>query len=260
MKESRLSVLVVEDEKAYADALDIGLAREGFTVRTASTAREALALFDRMRPGIVLLDLMLPGGSGMDVCREIRKRGQTPVIMLTAKDDETDKVLGLEFGADDYLTKPYSLRELVARMRAVLRRSEAAANGEGRAEMLEVGPVELDLARHAVRVRGQEVNLPLREFELLQMLMEHAGRAVTRGSLMDQVWGFDFVGESKTLDVHVQRLRGRIERDPGTPRLISTIRGVGYRFEREAREDDAEAAQAEDPAPEPPLSDQDSSA
>jgi len=231
MSDPKTSVLVVEDEKAYADALALGLAREGFNVHLAATGTEAIEMFGRLDPDVVLLDLMLPGVSGVDVCREIRKHSSTPVIMVTARDSEVDTVVGLELGADDYITKPYRLRELVARMHAVLRRSTEKADVSAAQDIVSVPPVELDLARHAVRIRGEEVDLRLKEFELLEVLLLNAGRAVSRSSLMDQVWGYDFVGESKTLDVHVQRLRSRVELDPADPKVIRTIRGVGYRLE-----------------------------
>ena len=225
------TVLVVEDEESFVDALVIGLQREGFRVKVARDGREALTLFDAVQPDLVLLDLMLPGISGVDVCREIRQRSTTPVIMVTAKDSELDTVVGLEVGADDYVAKPFRLRELVARMRAVLRRAPRAPATSNEVEVLEAGDVRLDLARHELRVRGEEVKVPRKEFELLELLMESAGRVLTREALLDRVWGADYVGDTKTLDVHIKRLRTKIEPDPGQPVLITTIRGVGYRFE-----------------------------
>jgi len=225
------TVLVVEDEESFVDALVIGLQREGFRVKVARDGREALTLFDTVQPDLVLLDLMLPGISGVDVCREIRQRSTTPVIMVTAKDSELDTVVGLEVGADDYVAKPFRLRELVARMRAVLRRAPRAPATSNEVEVLEAGDVRLDLARHELRVRGEEVKVPRKEFELLELLMESAGRVLTREALLDRVWGADYVGDTKTLDVHIKRLRTKIEPDPGQPVLITTIRGVGYRFE-----------------------------
>ena len=227
------SVLIVEDEESYVDALEVGLAREGFTTRIARTGPEALQMFDESRPDLVLLDLMLPGMSGIDVCRHIRSTSRVPVIMVTAKDSELDTVVGLEVGADDYVTKPYGIRELVARMRAVLRRSADRADrdaGAGRDE-IRVGGVVLDLARHSLRVRGTEVPTPRKEFELLELLMDHAGRVMTRDAILDEVWGPNYVGDAKTLDVHIKRLRAKIEDDAAHPRYITTVRGVGYRFE-----------------------------
>ncbi len=230
MSALRPMVLVVEDEESFVEALSVGLEREGFEVTIARDGKEALDLFDRVAPDLVLLDLMLPGISGIDVCRAVRARSNTPVIMVTAKDTELDTVLGLELGADDYVTKPYRLRELVARMRAVLRRS-AAQDDEEPGEMLEAGRIRLDLARHELRVDGAEIALPRKEFELLALLMANPGRALTRGTLIDHVWGSDYVGDTKTLDVHVKRIRAKIEDDAADPKRITTIRGVGYRFE-----------------------------
>lgn len=223
-------VLIVEDEPSYVEALEVGLAREGFTTRIATDGLMALAMFDAVQPDIVLLDLMLPGMSGVDVCRQIRLKSRTPVIMVTAKDSEVDTVVGLEVGADDYVTKPYRMRELVARMRAVLRRAPVgpAVSPE---EVLEVGDVRLDTARRELVVRGETVALPRKEFELLETLLLHVGRVMTRESLLDQVWGVDYVGDTKTLDVHVKRLRGKIETDPSNPTRLTTVRGVGYRYE-----------------------------
>lgn len=223
-------VLVVEDEESYVEALRAGLSREGFSVRVAHDGAEAVALFDVVRPDLVLLDLMLPKVSGLEVCRRIRSQSNVPIIMVTARDAEIDTVVGLEVGADDYVTKPYRIRELVARMRAVLRRSSAPdlAPGEG---ALDVGEVALDPDRHEVTLRGEPVRLPLREFEVLELLMVNAGRVVTRDTLIDRVWGGDYVGDTKTLDVHIKRLRAKLEDDPAHPSRLTTIRGLGYRFE-----------------------------
>ena len=222
-------VLVVEDEESYSDALSYMLRKEGFEVAVAPTGTVALETFDRTGADLVLLDLMLPGLSGTEVCRTLRQKSNVPVIMLTAKDSEIDKVVGLELGADDYVTKPFSSRELVARIRAVLRR-----RGEDEVVLpaaLEAGPVRMDVERHVVTVRGDHVQLPLTEFELLEVLLRNAGRVLTRMQLIDRVWGADYVGDTKTLDVHVKRLRAKIEEDPGTPRYIVTVRGLGYKFE-----------------------------
>ncbi|RXR26981.1 response regulator transcription factor [Oerskovia turbata] len=224
-------ILVVEDEESYRDPLTYQLAREGFDVVEAATGPEALAAYDAGGADLVLLDLMLPGLSGTEVCRELRQRGNVPVIMLTAKDSEIDKVVGLELGADDYVTKPYSFRELLARVRAVLRRqgsAEPAAEPEVDGA-LEVGPVRMDVDRHVVTVHGELVSFPLKEFELLELLLRNAGRVLTRGQLIDRVWGADYVGDTKTLDVHVKRIRSKIEPDPATPRYLLTVRGLGYK-------------------------------
>ena len=225
-------VLVVEDEESFVDALTIGLKREGFRVEVATDGQEAIERFDEVRPDIVLLDVMLPRRSGIDVCRELRRRSRVPIIMVTAKGSEIDTVVGLEVGADDYVSKPYRLRELVARMRAVMRRipSEDAYREESSTERLDVGDVMLDLERHEVEIRGRAVNLPLKEFELLALLLENAGRVLTRETLIDRVWGMDYVGDTKTLDVHVKRLRGKVETDPANPTRIITIRGLGYKY------------------------------
>ena len=223
-------VLLVEDEESFSDPLSYLLKAEGFEVAVAASGPEALAEYDRNGADLVLLDLMLPGLSGTEVCRQLRQRGSVPVIMLTARDSEIDKVVGLELGADDYVTKPYSTRELLARMRAVLRRRGAEPE-EATPGALEAGPVRMDVERHTVTVEGQVVPLPLKEFELLEMLLRHTGRVLTRGQLIDRVWGADYVGDTKTLDVHVKRLRAKIEPDPGTPRYLVTVRGLGYKFE-----------------------------
>lgn len=224
-------VLVVEDEESYVDALTVGLQREGFMVHVARDGRDGLALFERTQPDLVLLDVMLPGMSGVDVCRAIRASGAAvPIIMVTARTAEVDVVLGLELGADDYVSKPYRIRELVARMRAVLRRHGRPVGTE-LADTLTVGDVRLDPERHEIRVRGEVVTVPLKEFELLELLMERSGRVVTRDAAIAYVWGDDYVGDTKTLDVHINRLRGRIEEDPAKPTRIITVRGVGYRYE-----------------------------
>jgi two-component system response regulator RegX3 len=222
-------VLVVEDEDSFSDPLSYMLRNEGFEVAVAPTGPEALEEFDRHGADLVLLDLMLPGLPGTEVCRQLRNRSTVPVIMLTAKDSEIDKVVGLELGADDYVTKPFSSRELVARIRAVLRRHGQAEEPEDAA--LEAGPVRMDVERHTVSVSGRGVQLPLKEFELLEMLLRNAGRVLTRMQLIDRVWGADYVGDTKTLDVHVKRLRAKIEPDPAVPRYLVTVRGLGYKFE-----------------------------
>jgi two-component system, OmpR family, response regulator RegX3 len=230
------TVLVVEDEASFVEALTIGLRREGFEVVVATDGAQALEMFDSVLPDLVLLDVMLPKISGIDVCRQLRKRTQVPIIMVTAKGAEIDTVVGLEVGADDYVTKPYRLRELVARMRAVLRRTEL--NGPGRSAaslapgVVQVGEVSLDPEEHRVSVSGTELALPLKEFELLHILLANAGRVLPRETLIDRVWGNDYVGDTKTLDVHVKRLRSKIEVDPAMPTRIVTIRGLGYKYER----------------------------
>ena len=232
MSEATARVLIVEDEPSFVEALKVGLQREGFTTDVAVDGREALDLFDSFEPDLVLLDVMLPKISGIDVCREIRTRSRVPIIMVTAKGEEIDTVVGLEVGADDYVTKPYRLRELVARMRSLLRRSNWSEDGvameEGR--LLEVGDVRVDTGSHEVIVRGGLVDLPLKEFDLLTLLMENAGRVLTRDTLIDRVWGYDYVGDTKTLDVHIKRLRAKIEPNPENPERIVTIRGLGYKL------------------------------
>ncbi|NDL58136.1 response regulator [Phytoactinopolyspora mesophila] len=222
-------VLVVEDEESFSDALSYMLKKEGFEVAVAATGDDALDEFDRAGADLVLLDLMLPGLSGTEVCRQLRQRSAVPVIMLTAKDSEVDKVVGLELGADDYVTKPFSSRELVARIRAVLRRGTEPA--ESSPSVLEAGPVRMDTERHVVSVSGVSVRLPLKEFELLELLLRNAGRVLTRAQLIDRIWGADYVGDTKTLDVHVKRLRAKIEPDPATPTYLLTVRGLGYKLE-----------------------------
>jgi two-component system response regulator RegX3 len=231
--DERITVLVVEDEESFVEALVVALQREGFAVRVARDGMEAIEQFDLVQPDIVLLDLMLPRVSGVDVCREIRSKSRVPIIMVTAKSSEIDTVVGLELGADDYVTKPYRIRELVARMRAALRRAPVNAGYEAFDEdrVLEVGDVRLDPERHEVVIRGQLVGVPLREFELLELLLANAGRVLTRETLISRVWGEDYVGDTKTLDVHVKRLRSKVEDDPGTPRRIVTIRGLGYKYD-----------------------------
>ncbi|MCH1865941.1 response regulator transcription factor [Nocardioides sp. CFH 31398] len=223
-------VLVVEDEESYSDALAYMLRKEGYEVAIAATGDDALTEFDRNGADIVLLDLMLPGIPGTEVCRRIRQTSSVPVIMVSAKDDEVDKVVGLELGADDYVTKPYSPRELVARIRAVLRRGHDSG-GDVASPTLEAGSVRMDVERHVVTVDGTEQRLPLKEFELLEMFLRNPGRVLTRGQLIDRVWGSDYVGDTKTLDVHVKRLRAKLEKDPGDPSFLVTVRGLGYKLD-----------------------------
>ncbi|MBA2574644.1 MAG: response regulator transcription factor [Actinomycetota bacterium] len=225
-------VLVVEDEESYSDALAYMLRKEGFEVAVAGDGRAALAEFARSGADIVLLDLMLPGLHGTEVCRQLRQTSSVPVIMVSAKDAEVDKVVGLELGADDYVTKPYSPRELVARIRAVLRRG---VEPDLMPASLEVGGVRMDVERHVVTVAGAEIRLPLKEFELLEMFLRNAGRVLTRGQLIDRVWGADYVGDTKTLDVHVKRLRAKIEADPANPRFLVTVRGLGYKYDAQGQ-------------------------
>jgi two-component system response regulator RegX3 len=233
MSTPEATVLVVEDEDSFVEALTVGLKREGFRVQVARDGAEALDVFDAVRPDLVLLDVMLPKVSGIDVCRELRRRSSVPIIMVTAKGGEIDTVVGLEVGADDYVTKPYRLRELVARMRAVLRRraGEGATTAATAGEAFTVGDVALDPERHEVVIRGAVVQLPLKEFELLELLLANAGRVLPRDTLIDRVWGTDYVGDTKTLDVHVKRLRAKVEPDPSAPTRIVTIRGLGYKYE-----------------------------
>jgi two-component system response regulator RegX3 len=224
------SVLVVEDEQSLREPLVYILQREGFDVLEAVDGPSALIQWQTNSPDLILLDLMLPGMSGVDVCREIRTRSNVPIIMVTAKDSEVDKVVGLEIGADDYVVKPYSTRELLARIKAVLRRGAVSDTNETRS-VLEAGPVRLDTERHAVTVNGQPVTLPLKEFELLEYLMDNTNRVLTRGQIIDRVWGSNYYGDTKTLDVHVKRIRSKIEPDPANPKFIMTVRGLGYKFE-----------------------------
>ena len=236
MANPTLTVLVVEDEDSFVDALTVGLVREGFRVQVARDGAAALDVFDAVKPDLVLLDVMLPKISGIDVCRELRRRSSVPIIMVTAKGAEIDTVVGLEVGADDYVTKPYRLRELVARMRAVLRRRSGEPSPDvAGGEVMQVGDVSLDPERHEVTVRGEDVQLPLKEFELLALLMANAGRVLTRETLIDRVWGTDYVGDTKTLDVHIKRLRAKVEPDPSNPTRIVTIRGLGYKLETPRR-------------------------
>lgn len=225
-------ILLVEDEASISRPLSFLLEREGYRVTVADDGAQALTQFAAVQPDLILLDLMLPSLSGTEVCRAIRQTSQVPIIMLTAKDSEIDIVVGLELGADDYITKPYSTRELLARVRAALRRSGPVEDERDTfdALVLEEAGVRLDSERHSLTVRGEEVSMPLREFELLEMLMRHSGRVLTRGQLIDRVWGSNYYGDTKTLDVHVKRIRARIEEEASQPKLISTVRGVGYRF------------------------------
>jgi two-component system response regulator RegX3 len=224
-------ILVVEDEETLSEAIAFLLGKEGFEVTVAVDGPDAIAKFDKSGADLILLDLMLPGLSGTEVCRQIRTKSAVPIIMLTAKDSEIDKVVGLEIGADDYVTKPYSSRELIARIRAVLRRGELHDSTDEGA-ILEVGPVRMDTDRHVISVNGEQVAIPLKEFELLEFLMRNPGRVLTRIQLIDRVWGSDYVGDTKTLDVHVKRLRAKIEKDPANPEYIQTVRGMGYKMER----------------------------
>ncbi len=224
----RPRVLFVEDERSITEPFSRALAREGFDPVVAHTAAEAMARFEEREPDIVLLDISLPDGDGRDICREFRRRSDVPIIMLTARGTETDKIVGLELGADDYVTKPYSPRELVARIRAVLRRGHEE---ELAPPTLEAGPVRMDVERHVVTVDGADTRLPLKEFELLEMFLRNPGRVLTRGQLIDRVWGSDYVGDTKTLDVHVKRLRAKLEPDPAEPKYLVTVRGLGYKLD-----------------------------
>jgi two-component system, OmpR family, response regulator RegX3 len=226
------TILVVDDEPSYRDALSVALQREGFVVETAADGPEAISRFEASRPALVLLDVMLPHMSGVDVCRELRARSQVPIIMVTARNAEIDAVVGLEVGADDYITKPFRLRELVARVRAALRRAPTRDGNASDQEIIEVGDVKLDAARHEVFVHDSLVPLPLKEFELLELLLLHAGRVLTRDVLIDRIWGPNYYGDTKTLDVHIKRLRAKLEADPANPHRIVTVRGVGYRYEK----------------------------
>lgn len=232
MNQNLPKVLVVEDEKSFVEALKVGLDREGFDVKVAEDGLMALNLFRTFKPDLILLDVMLPKISGLDVCKEIRTESKVPIIMVTAKGEEIDTVVGLEVGADDYVTKPYRLREVVARMRSLLRRSnwsdETEAISEGR--VITVSDIQIDIDKYEVKVRNEIVDFPLKEFELLLLLLENAGRVLTRDVLIDRVWGFDYVGDTKTLDVHIKRLRSKVEKDPSKPMSIITVRGVGYKF------------------------------
>ncbi|MEY8577073.1 response regulator transcription factor [Corynebacteriaceae bacterium 6-324] len=227
------TILIVEDEESLADPLAFLLRKEGFDPIVAHDGKTALAEFDRHDVDIVLLDLMLPGMSGTDVCKQLRATSSVPVIMVTARDSEIDKVVGLELGADDYVTKPYSSRELIARIRAVLRRGGEAVEAEEEFDdqILEGGRVRMDVERHTVCVDGEAVSMPLKEFDLLEYLLRNAGRVLTRGQLIDRIWGADYVGDTKTLDVHVKRLRSKIESEPSRPQHLVTVRGLGYKFD-----------------------------
>ncbi len=225
-------ILIVEDEASFSEALSFLLTKEGFTVTVAENGRTALEVFKSGNFDLVLLDLMIPEVSGTEVCRSIRTTSSVPIIMLTAKDSEIDKVVGLELGADDYVTKPYSSRELVARIKAVLRRGSSDETRESaQSGIISSAGIQIDIERHLVTNKGMQVSLPLKEFELLEFLMRNAGRVLTRGQLIDRVWGGDYYGDTKTLDVHIKRLRSKIEEDPANPQLIQTIRGLGYKFE-----------------------------
>ena len=232
MNQNLPKVLVVEDEKSFVEALKVGLDREGFDVKVAEDGLMALELFRTFKPDLILLDVMLPKISGLDVCKEIRTESKVPIIMVTAKGEEIDTVVGLEVGADDYVTKPYRLREVVARMRSLLRRSnwsdETEAISEGR--VITVSDIQIDIDKYEVKVRNEILDFPLKEFELLLLLLENAGRVLTRDVLIDRVWGFDYGGDTKTLDVHIKRLRSKVEKDPSKPMSIITVRGVGYKF------------------------------
>ena len=234
MAEDPPLVLVVDDEQSYRDALSVALQREGFLVVTAADGAEAIARFDAAKPALVLLDVMLPKISGIDVCREIRSRSKVPIIMVTARNSEIDAVVGLEVGADDYISKPFRLRELVARVRVALRRVPGVVDADpvDRPDQLDVGDVTIDTARHEVWVRGEIAALPLKEFELLEFLLTNAGRVLTRDVLIDRIWGPNYFGDTKTLDVHIKRLRAKVENDPARPTRIVTVRGVGYRYEK----------------------------
>ena len=223
-------ILIVEDEEALSDPLAFLLGREGFQTIVVDNGLDALPVFGREGADLVLLDVMLPGMSGMEVCRKLREVSSVPIIMLTAKDSELDKVLGLELGADDYVTKPYSARELIARIRAVLRRHSAETDSATES-VLQGGPVRMDIDRHVVTVNGEEISMPLKEFELLEILLRNVGRVMTRGQLIERVWGADYVGDTKTLDVHIKRLRSKIEPDSSAPQYVVTVRGLGYKFE-----------------------------
>lgn len=222
-------ILLVEDEESFSDPLSYLLEKEGYEVTVAADGLQAISEFDRAGADLVLLDLMLPGVSGTEVCRQLRAKSTVPIIMLTAKDSEIDKVVGLELGADDYVTKPYSSRELLARVRAVLRRN--AEQTDLADSVIEAGGVRIDVDRHVASVRGEEMSLPLKEFELLEMLVRNAGRVMTRGQLIDRIWGQDYVGDTKTLDVHIKRLRAKVEAESSSPSLLVTVRGLGYKFE-----------------------------
>ncbi|MEY2691464.1 MAG: hypothetical protein RLZ80_731 [Actinomycetota bacterium] len=224
-------ILVVEDEQSFSEPLSFLLGKEGYSVEVAATGNDAITKFNKSGADLILLDLMLPGMSGTEVCKEIRSHSMVPIIMLTAKDDEVDTVVGLELGADDYVTKPYSSRELLARIKAVMRRRNDFVLDEGETATVQVGEIKLDADRHIVTFKGENIALPLKEFELLEFLMRNAGRVLTRIQIIDRIWGNDYVGDTKTLDVHIKRLRSKLEKDPANPELIQTVRGLGYKME-----------------------------
>jgi two-component system response regulator RegX3 len=224
-------ILIVEDEISFSEALTFLLEKEGFEVSVAETGRQALEIFAKEGADLILLDLMIPEVSGTEVCRTIRTTSQVPIIMVTAKDAEIDKVVGLELGADDYVTKPYSSRELLARIKAVLRRQTNGVDSNEEAGILTVGPIRMNIDKHQVTVNSETISMPLKEFELLEFLMRNSGRVLTRNQLIDRVWGGDYFGDTKTLDVHVKRLRSKIEEDPANPKMLQTIRGLGYKLE-----------------------------
>ena len=226
-------ILVIEDEDSIRESLAFLLTKEGYQVEAVSSGSEAIEQFEKFNPDLILLDIMLPGLSGVEITKKIRQTSQTPIIMLTAKDTELDKVLGLEIGADDYVTKPFSGRELLARIKALLRRSNEPTNLEA---ALKVGPIEIDQERHQVFIRGEETSMPLKEFELLLYLAQNSGRVLTRNQLIDRIWGSDYFGDTKTLDVHMKRIRSKIEKDPANPKYLQTVRGVGYKFDNKATE------------------------
>ena len=226
-------ILVIEDEDSIRESLAFLLTKEGYQVEAVSSGTEAIDQFEKFNPDLILLDIMLPGLSGVEITKKIRQTSQTPIIMLTAKDTELDKVLGLEIGADDYVTKPFSGRELLARIKALLRRSNEPTNLEA---ALKVGPIEIDQERHQVFIRGEETSMPLKEFELLLYLVQNSGRVLTRNQLIDRIWGSDYFGDTKTLDVHMKRIRSKIEKDPANPKYLQTVRGVGYKFDNKATE------------------------
>lgn len=226
-------ILVVEDEESIRETLAFLLTKEGYKVHTLASGQDAFVEFEKFDPDLVLLDIMLPGLSGVEITKKIRQKSQTPIIMLTAKDTELDKVLGLEIGADDYVTKPFSGRELLARIKALLRRTGEAIATEG---AIKAGPVEIDQERHQIFIRGEETAMPLKEFELLLYLIQNSGRVLTRNQLIDRIWGSDYYGDTKTLDVHIKRIRSRIEKDPANPKYLQTVRGVGYKFENKTTE------------------------
>jgi two-component system response regulator RegX3 len=226
-------ILVIEDEDSIRESLAFLLTKEGYQVEAVSSGSEAFEQFEKFNPDLILLDIMLPGLSGVEITKKIRQTSQTPIIMLTAKDTELDKVLGLEIGADDYVTKPFSGRELLARIKALLRRSNEPTNLEA---ALKVGPIEIDQERHQVFIRGEETSMPLKEFELLLYLAQNSGRVLTRNQLIDRIWGSDYFGDTKTLDVHMKRIRSKIEKDPANPKYLQTVRGVGYKFDNKATE------------------------